>query len=77
MSFCCSGEPALFAAYERNNCYNIAIYTLITGAHLFLQFGKLVLGVDQVQDDIECASENKGKEEAEPSQVGISLRAEN
>lgn len=42
--------------------------------YLLFQFGVLLLGMDQVEDDIECSSENEGEEKAEPSQVGISLR---
>jgi hypothetical protein len=30
--------------------------------------------MDEVEDDVECACENDGKEETEACQVGISLR---
>jgi hypothetical protein len=35
------------------------------GTYLFLEFGVLLLGVDEVEDDVECAGEDEGEKEAE------------
>ena len=45
-------------------------------ADLFLEFAVLLLGMDEVKDDVECACEDEGKEEGEACEVGITLRAE-
>ena len=45
-------------------------------AHSALQFGVLSLGMNEVEEDVECAGEDKGKEETEPGQVHITLGAE-
>jgi len=36
-----------------------------SGTYLFLEFGVLFLGVDEVEDDVECAGEDEGEKEAE------------
>ena len=43
--------------------------------YLLLQFGVLLLGMNEVEDDVECAGENEGEEEAETSEIGIALCA--
>ena len=43
--------------------------------YLFLEFGVFVLSMDKIEDDVECASEDEGKEKAEPSKICISLGA--
>ena len=45
------------------------------GTHRVLQLRVLLLRVDQVEDDVERASENEGKEETESGEVGVTLRA--
>jgi len=44
-------------------------------ADLFLQFCILLLGVDKVENDVECACEHQREEECEACQICISLRA--
>ena len=46
------------------------------GTDLLFQLCVLALCVDQVQDDVECASEHERKKEAEAGQVCVPLRAE-
>ena len=43
--------------------------------HILFEFGIFLLCVDEVEEDVECAGENKGKEQAESSQVDVPLRA--
>ena len=42
-------------------------------AYGIFEFGVFLLGVDQVEDDVEGASKNEGEEEAEARQVDIAL----
>ena len=44
-------------------------------AYLLLELSVFLLGVDEVEDDVERASENEGKEETESGEVGVTLRA--
>lgn len=43
--------------------------------YLLLQFSIFFLCVDEVEEDVERAREDKREEEAETGQVGIALRA--
>lgn len=43
--------------------------------YLILQLGVLLLGVDEVEQDVERAGEDEGQEQAEAREVGIPLRA--
>ena len=42
-------------------------------AYLLLELSVFLLGVDEVEDDVERASENEGKEETESGEVGVTL----
>ena len=46
-----------------------------TRTHLLLELGVLLLGVNEVENDVEGAGEDEGEEEAEAGQVRIALRA--
>ena len=43
--------------------------------YLLLEFEVLLLRVDEVQDDVECAGKDEREEKTETSQVDISLSA--
>ena len=47
-----------------------------TYVNLLLKLGVLLLGVDEIENDVECARKHEGEEERESSQVGIPLRTE-
>lgn len=42
----------------------------------FLQLGVLLLRVDEVEDEVECAREDEGQEESESRQIRVALRIE-
>ena len=42
-------------------------------AYLLLELSVFLLGVDEVEDDVERASENEGKEETESGEIGVTL----
>lgn len=43
--------------------------------YLFLNLGIFFLGVNQVENDVECACKNEGKEETESGQIDVALSA--
>lgn len=43
--------------------------------HLFFEFGVRFLSLNELKNDMEGASQDKGKEETETSKVNIALRA--
>ena len=42
--------------------------------YILLQLGVLLLGMNEVENDVECACENKGEEQAEAGEVRVALR---
>lgn len=45
--------------------------------HILFKLGVLLLGVDEVEEDIERAGEHKGEEQAEAGEIRIALCAVN
>jgi len=57
--------------YQSANCSTLRE----VGTHRLLERRELLLGVELVQQNVEGAGENERREEAEPCEIGVALRA--
>jgi hypothetical protein len=74
-STCLTWSPPLAPAPIYSKRINERRNEMIHWAHRLLQFCVFFLGVDEVEHDGECASEDEGEKEAETCQVCVSLGA--